>query len=54
MRKPKVLIAGAGLGGLAAACALMKIGYIVEVFEQAPKLGEIGAGIQPRQMQCMS
>ena len=46
MSKPKVLIAGAGLGGLAAACALMKAGYIVEVYEQAPKLGEIGAGIQ--------
>jgi salicylate hydroxylase len=44
--KPKILIAGAGLGGLSAACALMQAGYQVEVFEQAPKLGEIGAGIQ--------
>ena len=35
-----------GFSGLAAACALMKAGYIVEVFEKAPKLGEIGAGIQ--------
>lgn len=43
--KPKVLIAGAGIGGLAAAC-LLESGYPVRVFEQAPELGEVGAGIQ--------
>src|SRR3954452_9428174 len=42
----KVLIAGAGLGGLTAASCLMKAGYDVEVLEQAPQLAEIGAGIQ--------
>src|SRR3954470_1939531 len=42
----KILIAGAGLGGLAAASCLMKAGHEVEVYEQAPRLGEIGAGIQ--------
>src|SRR5688500_10448579 len=42
----KILIAGAGLGGLAAAACLMKRGFDVRVFEQAPKLGEVGAGIQ--------
>jgi salicylate hydroxylase len=42
----RVLIAGAGLGGLAAAACLMKRGFSVRVFEQAPQLGEIGAGIQ--------
>src|SRR5919205_3949038 len=42
----KVLIAGAGLGGLAAAACLLKRGFEVHIFEQAPKLGEIGAGIQ--------
>jgi len=42
----KILIAGAGLGGLAAASCLMKEGHDVEVYEQAPALGEIGAGIQ--------
>lgn len=42
----KILIAGAGLGGLAAASCLMKAGHDVEVYEQAPVLGEIGAGIQ--------
>jgi salicylate hydroxylase len=45
-KKPRVLIAGAGLGGLAAAACLLKRGFEVRVFEQAPQLGEIGAGIQ--------
>jgi salicylate hydroxylase len=42
----KIAIAGAGIGGLTAACCLLKAGFDVEVFEQAPVLGEIGAGIQ--------
>lgn len=42
----KILIAGAGLGGLTTASCLMKAGHDVEVYEQAPVLGEIGAGIQ--------
>src|SRR6202000_3145595 len=42
----KIAIAGAGLGGLAAACCLLKAGHEVELFEQAPALSEIGAGIQ--------
>jgi len=42
----KVLIAGAGLGGLTAAAFLMLRGHTVQVFEQAPELGEVGAGIQ--------
>lgn len=42
----KVIIAGAGLGGLAAAACLIKRGFDVQVFEQAPQLGEIGAGVQ--------
>ena len=42
----KILIAGAGLGGLTAASCLMKAGFDVEILEQAPQLGEIGAGIQ--------
>lgn len=44
--KPSILIAGAGLGGLTAALALMKRGYRVCVLEQASQLGEVGAGIQ--------
>ena len=42
----KILIAGAGLGGLTAASSLMRARHKVEIYEQAPKLGEIGAGIQ--------
>ncbi len=42
----KVLIAGAGIGGLTAAAALLQKGFDVELFEQAPALGEVGAGIQ--------
>lgn len=42
----KILIAGAGLGGLTAAASLLKAGHDVEIFEQAPALGEVGAGIQ--------
>jgi salicylate hydroxylase len=46
MAGEKILIVGAGLGGLAAASCLLKAGFDVEVFEQAPALGEVGAGIQ--------
>ncbi|MFN3889068.1 MAG: FAD-dependent monooxygenase [Beijerinckiaceae bacterium] len=46
MKKRKIIIAGAGLGGLAAASCLMKAGHEVEIYEQAPQLGEVGAGIQ--------
>ena len=41
-----VLVAGGGIGGLAAALALVRQGFQVQVFEQAPEIGEIGAGIQ--------
>ena len=40
------MIAGAGIGGLTAAACLIKAGHHVTVFEQAPQLAEIGAGIQ--------
>ena len=42
----RILIAGGGIGGLTAAACLLEAGFDVEVFEQAPELGEIGAGIQ--------
>ncbi|MEP7302843.1 MAG: 3-hydroxybenzoate 6-monooxygenase [Caldimonas sp.] len=41
-----VLVAGAGIGGLAAALALARRGFSVTVLEQAAEIGEIGAGIQ--------
>src|SRR6201996_162891 len=44
--KPKVLIAGAGIAGLVAGLALLQRGIEVEIFEQAPELREIGAGVQ--------
>ena len=42
----KVLIAGAGIGGLTAALAALRRGLNVEVFEQAHELKEVGAGLQ--------
>ena len=41
-----VLIAGAGLGGLTTALALLQRGHRVRVYEQASDLREIGAGVQ--------
>lgn len=41
-----VLVSGGGIGGLAAALALVRQGFQVQVFEQSPEIGEIGAGIQ--------
>jgi salicylate hydroxylase len=40
-----VAIIGAGLGGLTCALALARAGRRVVVYEQAPQLGEVGAGI---------
>ena len=48
------LIAGGGIGGLAAAVALANKGHRSIVLEQASQLGEIGAGIQlgPNAFHC--
>ena len=45
-RKLRIIICGAGLGGLGAAIALKRKGHEVVVVEGASKLSEIGAGIQ--------
>ena len=49
-----IIIAGGGIGGLAAACGLARKGQRSIVVEQAPQLGEIGAGIQigPNAFHC--
>lgn len=41
-----IIICGGGLGGLGAAIALRRKGHTVTVLEGAPKLAEVGAGIQ--------
>lgn len=48
------IVAGGGIGGLAAALALAQAGASVTVLEKAAELGEIGAGIQlgPNAFRC--
>ena len=48
------IIAGGGIGGLAAALGLAQKGFRVLVLEKAPVLGELGAGIQlgPNAFHC--
>ena len=43
--RPNVVIIGGGIGGLFAANALVAHGLKVSVYEQAPVLGEVGAGV---------
>ncbi|WP_027013896.1 FAD-dependent monooxygenase [Comamonas composti] len=42
----QVLIAGGGIGGLAAAIGASRVGWDVRLFEQASQFSEVGAGIQ--------
>ncbi len=42
----KIAVIGGGIGGLSAALHLLKAGFDVHVYEQSPRIGEIGAGIQ--------
>lgn len=53
---PEVLIVGGGIGGLAAALALHRAGVAVQVFEQAPALEEVGAGVSlwPNAMRALA
>jgi salicylate hydroxylase len=50
----QILVAGGGIGGLAAALGLAQNGFAVTVLEKAASLGEIGAGIQlgPNAFHC--
>lgn len=45
-KKLSVAVVGAGMGGLAVAATLRKVGVDVQVYEQASRFGRIGAGIQ--------
>ncbi|NJP66955.1 FAD-dependent monooxygenase, partial [Streptomyces spiramenti] len=44
-RAPKILVAGAGIGGLAAAVTLRHVGARPHVFERAPELRAAGSGL---------
>ena len=39
------MVAGGGIGGLAAAIALRRAGIVADVYERAPEMREVGAGI---------
>jgi salicylate hydroxylase len=45
-RTARIAVIGAGIGGLAAACALRQKGFEAHVYERAGALGEVGAGLQ--------
>ena len=42
----RIAVIGGGIGGLSAALHLLRAGFDVHVYEQAPRITEIGAGIQ--------
>lgn len=42
---PRAVVIGAGIGGLTAAIALKRMGWDVAVYERAPVLREVGAGL---------
>jgi 2-polyprenyl-6-methoxyphenol hydroxylase-like FAD-dependent oxidoreductase len=44
--RASVGVIGGGIGGLSAALSLLQAGFEVQVYEQAPMLGEVGAGLQ--------
>src|SRR4051812_8368603 len=44
-KRPNVVVVGGGIGGLFAANAMLAHGLDVAVYEQAPNLGEVGAGV---------
>ena len=54
MRIDKVIIAGAGPGGLAAALHLHRAGIECEVFESAAQILPLGVGINLLPMPCAS
>ena len=45
MTNNPVIIAGGGIGGLASAVALQRVGIRAAVFEKVPEIAEAGAGL---------
>ena len=46
MSEPQAIISGGGIGGLAAALAVFRAGWGVQLFEKADAFSEVGAGVQ--------
>ena len=46
MREPQAIISGGGIGGLAAALAITRAGWGVQLLEKADVFSEVGAGVQ--------
>ncbi|MBO1080710.1 FAD-dependent monooxygenase [Roseomonas haemaphysalidis] len=44
-RPARIMVAGGGIGGMTAALALIRAGFSVTLLEQAPVLGDVGAGL---------
>ncbi|UOX86051.1 FAD-dependent monooxygenase [Amycolatopsis sp. FBCC-B4732] len=49
------VVVGGGIGGLAAAAGLHRVGWQVTVLERAPEFGDVGAGISlwPNALRCL-
>src|SRR3954447_16931890 len=45
-KKLSIAVVGAGMGGLAVAATLRRVGFDVQIYEQAARFARIGAGIQ--------
>lgn len=56
MPRRQILIAGGGIGGLAAAFASRQAGWEVRLAERASAFGEVGAGVQlgPNAVRCLN
>jgi 6-hydroxynicotinate 3-monooxygenase len=46
MAKLSIVVIGAGMGGLATAVALRRVGVDAQIYEQTAKFARLGAGIQ--------
>ena len=53
--KKQVLIAGGGIGGMAAALAASRAGLDVRMYERVAEFSEVGAGVQlgPNVVRCL-